>query len=196
MTTFTSGLNLAQLLQGLQAVDAGHQQVEQHQVGLQAFLYPLHRFFAGGGGFALCSRPLPARSGCSAASLVRHPPAEFWPFAHSLFPLAGAADSWLERDEEGKLAACSRLALHPDFAAHGMHQAAGNGQSQSHSLGLAFVPGQAKKVVENLNVILGGIPGPVSETLILTEFGTVHCSAAAVRLRLRGLTWRSRRSHM
>ena len=35
MTTFTPGFSLAQLLQRLQAVDAGHEQVEQHQVGPQ-----------------------------------------------------------------------------------------------------------------------------------------------------------------
>ncbi len=51
MTTFTPGLHLAQLFKRLQAVNAGHQQVEQNQVGPQALLHPLQGFFAGGGGF-------------------------------------------------------------------------------------------------------------------------------------------------
>ena len=46
-----AGLHLAQLLESLQAVDAGHEHVEQNQVGLQAFFDALQRFFAGGRGF-------------------------------------------------------------------------------------------------------------------------------------------------
>ena len=47
---FNPGLQLPQLFQGFEAVDAGHQQVEQDQVGTQTFLHSLHRFFAGAGG--------------------------------------------------------------------------------------------------------------------------------------------------
>ena len=50
MTTFSPGLSLAKLFQSLQAVDAGHEQIEQHQVRVQAFLHVRNRFFAGGGG--------------------------------------------------------------------------------------------------------------------------------------------------
>ena len=48
---FHARLHLAQLLECLQAVDAGHEHVEQHHVGLEALLHALQRFFAGGGGF-------------------------------------------------------------------------------------------------------------------------------------------------
>ena len=43
-----AGLHLAQLLQRFQAVDAGHEHVEQNQIRLQAFFHPLQSFFAGG----------------------------------------------------------------------------------------------------------------------------------------------------
>jgi len=42
---FHSGPHLAQLLERLQAINPGHQQVQQHQVGLQALLHTLQSFF-------------------------------------------------------------------------------------------------------------------------------------------------------
>ena len=45
-----SRLLLPQLLERLQAVDSGHQQVEQNQVGTQAFFHLLQGLFAGGCG--------------------------------------------------------------------------------------------------------------------------------------------------
>ena len=44
---------LPQLLESLQSVDSGHEQVQQHQVGPQPFLHSLQRFFAGRSGFDL-----------------------------------------------------------------------------------------------------------------------------------------------
>ena len=41
---------LAQLLQGLQAIDPRHQEVEQHQVGTQTLLHLLQGIFARGSG--------------------------------------------------------------------------------------------------------------------------------------------------
>src|SRR5579862_1340926 len=38
---FDAGLKLAQLLESLQAIDAGHENVEQHQIGLQTFFHTL-----------------------------------------------------------------------------------------------------------------------------------------------------------
>ena len=46
---FHARLHLAQLLKRLNPVNTGHQQVKQHEIGLHAFLHPLHRFLAGGG---------------------------------------------------------------------------------------------------------------------------------------------------
>ena len=46
-----AGLKLAQLLQSLQAVYAGHENVEQHQIGLQTLFYALQCFLARGGCF-------------------------------------------------------------------------------------------------------------------------------------------------
>ncbi len=39
------------MLESLQAVDAGHEDVEKNQVGLQALFYALQCFLAGGRGF-------------------------------------------------------------------------------------------------------------------------------------------------
>jgi hypothetical protein len=47
---FDPGMKLPQLFQGFEAVDAGHKQVEQDQVGTQTLLHSLQRFFAGAGG--------------------------------------------------------------------------------------------------------------------------------------------------
>ena len=57
-----AGLKLAQLLESLQAVDAGHEHVEQHQIGLQALFDELAALLRRWSRFRLCSRPLPAAS--------------------------------------------------------------------------------------------------------------------------------------
>jgi len=45
-----SGLQVAELFESLQAIDAGHEQIEQHQIRLQPFANVLDGFFAGAGG--------------------------------------------------------------------------------------------------------------------------------------------------
>ena len=45
--------NLAQLLERLQSVDAGHKQVQEHKVGLQAFLHAFESLFPCACGFNL-----------------------------------------------------------------------------------------------------------------------------------------------
>jgi hypothetical protein len=48
---FCRGLHLAQALKGFQAVDTGHEHVQQNQVGLQSLFDALQRFFAGRSSF-------------------------------------------------------------------------------------------------------------------------------------------------
>ena len=67
----------------------------------------------------------------------------------------GCSGDWFKRNDERKFRARPKFALHPDLPAHGAYQPACDGESQSHTLSLRFVLRQAKKIVENFNVILG-----------------------------------------
>src|SRR5207245_8228031 len=58
-------------------------------------------------------------------------------------------------NQERKLAACSRLSIHPYFTAHAAHQATRDGQAQSHSF-LTFVARKTKKVIENFEMKFRG----------------------------------------
>ena len=46
-----AGLELAQLLESLQAINAGHEDVKEHEVGTRALFDELKSFFAGSRGF-------------------------------------------------------------------------------------------------------------------------------------------------
>ena len=59
---FDAGLDLAQLLERLQAVDAGHEHVEQHQIGPQTFFDELRELLRRWSRSRLCSRRLRAAS--------------------------------------------------------------------------------------------------------------------------------------
>ena len=97
---FDAGLKLPQLFQRLQAVDPGHQQVEQYQVGTQTLLHIAPTLLRRCWQSRLCNRPLRAGFGCSAAFPVRRRPAECcWPLLSFAFP---GFVSWLSVVEGGR----------------------------------------------------------------------------------------------
>src|SRR5579872_1033403 len=68
-----------------------------------------------------------------------------------MFSFAGGGSNRFKRNQEGEFAARSRITFDPDFAAHPLHQAASNGQAQSHTV-LALSTRQSKEIVENFQM--------------------------------------------
>ena len=168
---FHAGLHLAQLLQRLQAVDAGHEHVEQHQVGLQTFFHELQGFFAGGRGLDFVVVDFEQRFDVAQHAGFVIDQQDFGGWLHRFFPLLAARSGRFVRDQERKFAACAGITLHPDLASHALHQAARDGETQSHAF-LSFGAGKAEEIVKNFQVELRReFPGPVSETLTFTELG-------------------------
>ena len=91
ITTLTPGWMLAQLLQSLQAIDAGHEHVEQHQIGLQAFFHALQRFLAGGRGLHFVVVHFQQRLDVAKHARFVVDQQDFGGWLHRLFPLLAAA---------------------------------------------------------------------------------------------------------
>src|ERR1700689_606156 len=104
--------------------------------------------------FGLCARPLRAGCGCSAAFLVRHPPAKCWRFRSSGSSCRSIQNGFLG-NEKRKFATSAGFAFDPDFAVHALEKAARNGEAEAHAFG-GFASWQTKEIIENFQVKLGG----------------------------------------
>ncbi len=109
-------LDLAQLLERLQAVDAGHEHVEQNQIRLQAFFHLLQRFFAGGRGFDFVVVHFEQRLDVAQHAGFVINQQDFGGWLHRFFPLLAAAADRLKRNQKRKFAACAGIALDPDLS--------------------------------------------------------------------------------
>ena len=90
-----AGLKLAQLLERFQAVDAGHEHVEQYQIGLQAFFHALQRFLAGGCGFDFVVVHFEQRLDVTQHAGFVVDQQDFGGWLHRVFPLLAAAATGL-----------------------------------------------------------------------------------------------------
>ena len=129
---FDPGLEMAELIERLQAINPRHEQIEQHQVGTQAFLHPLQRLFAGAGGFHFVIVHFEQSSDVAQHSRFVVDQQNVLALAFiCFFPGQGVVGccGWRQkRKNERELATRAGLALHPDFAAHTPDQAARDGQ--------------------------------------------------------------------
>ena len=92
---FYAGLKLAQLLESLQAVDAGHEHVEQHEIRLQALFHAEHGFLAGGRGFDLVVVHFEQRFDVAEHAGFIVDQQDFGGLLHRFFPLLAAATAGL-----------------------------------------------------------------------------------------------------
>src|SRR5579871_6988464 len=167
---FHAGLLLTELLQCLQAVDARHQDIEQHKIGLQPFVDALQRFFASRCRFDLvvdyCEQRL---------DIAQH--ARFVVYEqdlgrplHRCFPLLPAAAAGLNGIKNENLqpapGSLSTQILPPMPWTRRRTMARPNPMPSWFS-----VPGRRKKSSKTSRWNSAGIPGPVSATLTFTELG-------------------------
>ena len=92
---FHAGLDLAEFLESLQAVDAGHEHVEQDQIGLQTFFDERESFFAGGRGLDFVVVHFEQRLDVTQHAGFVIDQQDFGGWLHRFFPLLVAATAGL-----------------------------------------------------------------------------------------------------
>src|ERR1700688_1868018 len=166
---FQSGLQLAQLLQSLQAVNARHKQIEQYQVWVKALLDALHRLFAGARRLHFMLIHFQKRANVSQHSRFIIHQQDVGGFAH-LVPRGGVLTIGLIgiRKENLQPAPGSlSTQILPLIPCSNLRAMA----SPSPIPSADSLPGRRKKSSNISRWNSGRIPGPVSATLTFTELG-------------------------
>src|ERR1700675_1736291 len=104
--------------------------------------------------FRPCNHLPRAGSGCTGAFPVHHRPAGCWSLHSFRFPFRRAVDGGLKRNEERKFRSRAEFTLYPKFSAHRDDEAAGDGQPETHALGLTLVVWKAEEIIKNFHMIL------------------------------------------
>src|SRR5215472_7188522 len=182
----------AKLLESLQAVNAGHQQIEQDKIRLQTFLHPLQRLLTRAGGFDLVIVDLEQRADVAKHTGFIVDQQNVGRLSHLFFPLlvalTGGFNGRINENLQPAPGSLSTQILPPiPFTRR-------RAIASPSPMPSVWFCGRRKKSSNTSIWYSAGMPGPVSATLTFTELG---CAMGWRRRSLENSGWVTlRRSHM